>query len=266
MLWVIREYILLFFDIAAFLAAIEIGFRFGRRYKAGHDKELATHVGALQTAILGLLALLLSFTFAMSISRFDTRREMVLEEANAIKATYLRAQFLPVEQKEEVSRLLKIYLDARVDFYKTSTTPARMKDAAAKAANVKDQLWTIAVNGMQNARVPVAVSLFAQSLNAMIDANEKRYVALENHVPDAVIVLLIFVATVGMGFIGYGYGLTDKRRHGSTALFAVLIAVVLTVILDIDRPQRGFIRVNEGSLLRLQQALEQDSETPVPGD
>jgi hypothetical protein len=102
------------------------------------------------------------------------------------------------------------------------------------------------------------VGLFIQSLNEMVNVKWTRRAALHNHVPEPVLYLLCTVAAGALGFIGYGYGLTGRRRHGSTAIFAVLIALVLATILDFDRPRGGFIRVSEEGMFRLQAAFEQD--------
>jgi hypothetical protein len=99
---------------------------------------------------------------------------------------------------------------------------------------------------------------FVQSLNDMINVNQKRRAAIDNHVPGLVLDLLFAVAVGAMGFIGYGYGLAGGRRHGSTAIYAVVIALVLSTILDLDRPRSGFIRVGEESMLRLNATLEQN--------
>ena len=102
------------------------------------------------------------------------------------------------------------------------------------------------------------LGLFIQSLNEMVNVKWKRQAMLHNHVPEPVLYLLFTVAVGALGFIGYGYGLTGRRRHASTAIVAVLIALVLATILDFDSPRGGFIRVGEESMLRLQTDFEQN--------
>lgn len=255
MLWGMNEAVLLLGGIAAFLIAIEVGFRLGKRHLAPDDTELAGHVSALQSALLGLLALLLGFTFAMSISRYDVRKQLVLQEANAIGTAYLRASFLPDPQEEQVRGLLRDYVDARLAFFAAGVDPEKLAAAARTAAGLEERLWRQAEAATLAPVNPVAVGLFVQSLNDVIDVNEERQVALENHVPETVIALLFLVAVISMGFTGYGYGLQGRRRHASTAVFAVLIAVVLVVIMDIDRPRRGLITVSQSSLERLQTSV-----------
>lgn len=264
MIWQTNELTLFFVALACFLAVMELGFRVAKKFGTGGDEAVVEHVSSLQNALLGLLALLIGFTFAMSISRFDTRKDLVMEEANAIGTAYLRAHFLPAPHDRKVSKLLKDYVDARIDFYAAGISPEQLREVNVKAYHIESQLWEHAITVSKANTLPVPVSQFVTALNEVIDINEKRQVALENHVPEAVVWLLFLVAATGMGFIGYEYGLKGRRRHAATAIFALLIAVVLTVILDIDRPRRGLIQVSQASLLRLQEVIGQDDLLTAP--
>ena len=255
----VNEGLLFLLVIAAFFAALEIAFRAGRRGSDQHDDTSRSHITALQTALLGLLALLLGFNFAMAASRFDARKTLIQEEVNAIRTTHLRAQLLPPLQREQVSNLLNSYVAARIDFMRAGVDPAQLAAAGAAALDIEGQLWTLA--GAPAAEGPISppVVLVIQSLNEMFNANEKRRAALDNHVPQIVIGLLVVVALGALGFIAYGYGLTGHRRHGSTALFALLIAMVFTIIIDMDQPRTGLIRVDEESMLRLKENIERNA-------
>lgn len=268
MIWHISEFALFGIAIVAFSAAIELGFQVGRKYGAGDGEALHSHISALQNALLGLLALLIGFTFAMSIERFDTRKDLVLEEANAIGTAYLRAHFLPAPYDRKTSQLLKNYVDARIEFYQAGISAEKLQAVNVKAYKIESQLWEQAIAVSKSGNLAIPTSQFVEALNSVIDINEKRQVALENHVPEPVILLLFLVAAVGMGFIGFDYGLKGKRRHFSTLIFALLIAVVLAVILDIDRPRRGLIQVSQASLLRLQEIIGQSEllTAPMPDD
>ena len=245
--------------LVSFLAAIEISFRFGHR-RAAVEERLRAHVGALQAALLGLLALLLGFAFAMAVSRFDTRKALVLEESNAIGTTYLRARLLPEPQRQELKQLLRAYVDARLAFYDAGTDANRLGAASSAAAQLSERLWSIAASLAEKEPRSVPLGLFVESLNDVIDLHEKRLQALENHVPEAVLYLLYGVAAVALGFIGYGCGLDHQRRAVSTALVSVLIALVLMVIIDIDRPRRGLIKVSQDSMVRLKRFIQQPGQ------
>lgn len=260
MLWHVREVFVLLGALVVFLAAIELGFRLGLRQRDRSDDAAKSQLGALQAGLLGLLALLLGFTFNMAVSRFDVRKTLVLDEANAIGTTYLRARFLPPPHQQEAARLLKEYVAARLDFYRAGIDADRLAAASASAARIQQQLWThAAMSAAQDPR-SVPIGLFIQSLNDVIDLSEKHQVALDDHVPGAVMYLLFIVAAGALGFIAYGSGLAGRRRHGLTGAFALMVAIVLAIIIDLDRPRRGLILVSQASMVRLQAALDQSTE------
>lgn len=259
MLWGINEILLLLAAIAAFLVVIEFGFRLGRNRRRQSSEAEHAHVGALQASLLGLLGLLLGFTFAMAVSRFDTRKSLVLEEANAIGTAYLRIDLLPAQQRPELKRLFREYVETRLAFYEAGVKKVRLEEANASASRLQEHIWTLASTAAAQDPDSVMAGLLIQALNEMFDLREKRQVALDNHVPETVIYLLFAVALGALGFISYGTGLTGERRHRSTAIFALLIALVLTVILDLDRPRRGLVRVSQESMLRLQASLAQSA-------
>ena len=259
MLWGLDEIGLLFGAVVVFLAVLEVGFRLGRRQRDASDDTARTHVGALQAALLGLLALLLGFSFAMAASRFDTRKALIQEEVNAIGTTYLRAQLLPSPQRQAVTALLRTYVTARIAFLQAGMDKALLDAASADASRIETQLWKLTAAIATQDPGGMATGWFLPPLNEMIDLNEKRRAALDNHVPELVIYLLCTVAVGALGFIAYGYGLTGRRRHASTAIFALMIALVLTTIVDLDQPRSGLIRVGEESMLRLKTTLDQST-------
>lgn len=256
MIWQINEFVLLLSALALFLFVIEMSFRLGRRKGNRSDDDGKVHVGALQAAALVLLALLLGFAFAMAVSRFDMRKALVIEEANAIGTTFLRSQFLPEPQRQEIAALIKDYVSARLDFYDAGIKPHLLHAANVAAQRIEERLWALTVRVAAQEARSVPVGLFIQSLNELLDDNERRRVALENHVPEAVIFLLFFVSAVALGFVAYGCGLARQRRFAMNAVFALLIAMVITVILDMDRPRRGLVRVSQDSMIRLKAAID----------
>lgn len=255
MIWSMNESVLFLAAFALFIFVIEVSFRLGLRKNSREDTDGKTHVGALQAAALVLLALLLGFTFAMAVARFDMRKSLVIDEANAIGTTALRAQFLPEPQRSEAELLLKKYVSTRLDFYSAGIDQARLNAAGSAAQQIEERLWSLAVSAASADVRSVPVSLFIQSLNDLIDNNEKRRAALDNHVPQAVVLLLFFVSAVSLGFVSYGCGLTGQRRFMMNIIFAMLIAMVITVILDIDRPRRGLVKISQDSMLRLKNSL-----------
>ena len=265
--WGLDEIILFFIVVAIFCVVLELAFRLGRHHRTHSSDSARSHLTVLQTALLGLLALLLGFNFAMASSRFEARKTLIQDEVTVIGSTYLRAKLLPSDLRGKVSALLKDYVSARIEFMRAGTDEKRLKAASASSRTIEDQLWNLAAAAEAQGEATAAMNLVIQSLTDVYNVNEKRRAEQDDHVPATVINLLLVVAIGALGFIAYSYGLGHRRRHGSTAVFAILIAMVFTITLDLDQPRSGFIRVGEESMLRLQEDLNRTSsgkERPRP--
>jgi ABC-type arginine transport system permease subunit len=256
MIWRLNEIVLFIGSLALFLFVIEVSFRLGRRVKSPFDNDSKAHIGALQAAALVILALLLGFAFAMAESRFEERKGLVIEEANAIGTTFLRSRFLPELERQEMAALLQKYVSARLAFYGAGINAEALDAANHEASQLVKQMWMVTSEIAAKEAHSLPVGLFIGSLNEVLDDNERRLAALQNHVPDTVTFLLFFVSIVALGFVAFGCGRSGQRRFAMNALFALLLAVVITVILDLDRPRRGFIRVNQDSMMRLKAAMD----------
>ena len=244
-------------SVGSFLLATEAGFLLGRRSRSSTDDHSRSQIYTIQGATLGLLALLLGFTFAMAMSRYDTRKQMVLDESNAIGTTFLRAQLLPEPTRKEVSNLLRRYVEVRLEFYEAGTDQKRLIEVRGKTERLHNQLWALGVVMAEKDARAVTTGLFLQSLNETIDLNAKRITALENHVPEITLVLLFFVAMMATGLIGYGCGLSGIRNFFVTIISSILIAAVIMVIIDLDRPSRGLIRVSQQRMIDLRDSIKE---------
>ncbi|VVQ38292.1 hypothetical protein PS943_05739 [Pseudomonas fluorescens] len=265
--WGLDEIIVFFIVVAIFCVVLELAFRLGRHHRTHSNDSTRSHLTVLQTALLGLLALLLGFNFAMATSRFEARKTLIQDEVTVIGSTYLRAKLLPSDLRGKVTALLKDYVLARIEFMRAGTDEKLLKAASESSRTIEDQLWNLAAAAEAQGEATAAMNLVIQSLTDVYNVNEKRRAEQDNHVPATVINLLFVVAIGALGFIAYSYGLGHRRRHGSTAVFAILIAMVFTIILDLDQPRSGFIRVGEESMLRLQEDLNRMSsgnERPRP--
>jgi hypothetical protein len=256
MLFGLNEWLIFVVVIALFLSASEIGFRLGWWGQSKSNEPTRSQVGMLQAASLGLLALLLGFTFSMALTRFDTRKQLVLDEANAIETTYLRAQLLPEPTRKEVSNLLRRYVDVRLEFYQAGINQRMLRKVDDETEKLHRALWLYAIAaGGQDPRA-ITTGLFIQSLNDVIDLHAKRVTALENHVPENIFVLLIIVATLSLGLVGYGAGIGRDRNLLPTVISVILIASVILLIMDLDRPRRGLIKVSQQSMVHLPDSLK----------
>jgi hypothetical protein len=217
--------------LALILAAIELGHWLGVR--AGG--ETAGNVSTLEGAVIGLLALILGFTFAMGLSRFETRRDAILTEANAIGTTALRARLLPETHRKEVLGLLRDYVNVRLDITQRPGTRDDLAAAIEKSNALQEKLWqqAMAVAATDNAMVPTG--LFIQTLNETIDDQAKRLAALRNRVPNIVLLALFGIAIVASGFAGYASGLDVRRSRVPVYVMGLLAFAVIMLILDLDR-------------------------------
>ena len=237
------------------LASAEFGFRLGLRLHRTKDEARKGQIGGIQGAMLGLLALLLGFTFAMAAARYESRRGLVLQEANAIGTTYLRASLLPDEHKAAVESLLRRYVDARLDFFHAGEDRARQDAAEQAVAKLQRELWAHAVAAGKQAPSPLIPS-FIGALNETIDLDATQLNALRTHVPGAVWLLVLAVAACGCCACGYGSGASGARSAFTITVLPLLIAVAITLIADLDRPRGGMIEISQQPLLDLKQSFQ----------
>jgi hypothetical protein len=223
------------------LGAGEVGHRLGERAAL----RAAPGVSTLEAAILGLLALTIGFTLSMALSRFEARRDGAVAEATAIGTTALRARLLPAPHDRETVKLLRDYVQLRLDLTRRPVSLQEFNDEVSRSNAIQEALWqqAKAVAAKDNAMVPTG--LFLQSLNEMIDDQEKRLAALNNRLPPIIVIALYGVSIVGIGFAGYGSGLEAKRSRIPVYLTGILVAAMVLLIQDIDRPGAGFIKVSQ---------------------
>jgi hypothetical protein len=242
-------------SLVALVGAAELGRWIGRRAKATARPEAHAGLGTIESASLGLLALMIGFTFSMALTRYDTRRATVLDEANAIGTAALRAQLLPEAQAHASRDLLGRYARVRLALGTAGADGQARSQAIAQSLDLQNQLWREAVAASAADTRSTPIGLYVQALNDMIDMHEKRLTALRNHVPETVILLLYLIALTATGFTGYGAGLAGDRERGSKLVMAVLVATVLILVIDLDRPYRGLITVSQQPMLDLIQGL-----------
>jgi len=250
--------LILFFLI---LISNEIGYRLGTRATGGANEALKSQTNAIQASVLGLLALLLGFTFTMALQRFDTRSQAVVEESNAIGTAYLRTQLLPEPLHSETEALFRQYVDLRLIASKVDLTREdAWQELQGRIANIQDQLWLNALYAVNKDPSPVRTGLFVQAVNELIDAQGSRNGALKKHVPEVVLYLLFAVFILGGGVLGYACGLGGGRPWLATISLFALIALVVFIIVDLDRPRRGVIQVSQETMVELFESIKRPIE------
>jgi len=241
------------------LAVMEIGFRLGHPSRHAHDDDSKGHVNATAATTLGIVGLLMAFTFSLALQRFDSRSDAVVDEANAIATAYLRAQLLPVPLRADVMKQLRAYLDLRVKADAVSPVDPEWRGLLDQAARVQSSLWVGARRAAELEPNPVTSGLFIQSLNELIDSFGRREAALNRRVPDLVLYLLFATFVLSGLIVGFAAGVGGRRPSWVTIGMVVLMGAVIYVVLDLDRPRRGLIKVNETNLLELQASLKDDA-------
>ena len=223
----------------------EAGFRLGRwwQVRTPGEQELT---GVLVGSIVGLLAFLLAITMGMASDRFDTRRGLVLEEANAINTTYLRAGYLPEPARTEIRERLREYAPLRV----ATNDRVKLQANIDRSVVLQNEIWGI---GQDVAKTPDQgdlVSLFLDSTNHLIELHEARIVAgIYARVPESILFLLLTGSAFTLGMVGYSAGLTLKRGVLSAIGLAITLAAVITLVVDLDRPRDGFLTVSQQPIL-----------------
>lgn len=236
------------------VASTVAGVYIGRRWRASRG-ALQGPVGAIQSALLAFVAVLFAFGLAMGVDRYEGRRQAVVTEANAIGTTYLRAELLAEPDRSKSLRLLRDYADTRIALSDTDIETSAFDDAVAKSREIQQSLWTRAGAAVAAQPIDTAPRLYLESLNQVIDADTARVSALGNRIPTSVLLLHIAAGGLAMGALGLFMGLHGR---GTNIAFAgsVLVVLILMVIVDLDRPRRGFVVVPRSPLTSVRASMD----------
>jgi hypothetical protein len=236
------------------LAASELGNRHGRRLQAAVDEPHRGQIAAVQAAVLGLMGLLLAFTFSMAVDRYGSRRALVLEEANTIGTAWLRASLLPEAHRRPVKDLLRDYLDLRIVPAKVTRERANFAEELRRSAEIQSQLWHHAEGAARGAPNGITAT-FVLTLNELIDTGAARVAASRNRIPSGVWLILLVVAAVGCWTSSYAAGASRVRSLLTSVMLPLLVSVVILLIFDLTNDRFGVIRVSQQPLIDLQQSL-----------
>jgi len=232
------------------IVLLEAGRRMGRKkylidpegYEKGH--------GTIDGAVFGLLGLLIAFTFSGAASRFEGRRELVTQEANAIGTAYLRVDLLPSSAQPEMRELFRRYVDSRISIFENPKDAAGIKNNYALSASLQNDIWKHAVSACQAQDGAVdACKLLLPALNEMIDITTTRIMATRNHPPMVIYLLMAMMCLLSALLAGYGLAGNKSIRHVHMVTFAFIMAVVFYVIFDLEYPRMGLIKVSNADLV-----------------
>lgn len=239
------------------LLMLEVGRRVGARRLALDPEGARAGIGALEGAVFGLLGLMIAFTFSGAASRFEDRRQLITQEANAIGTAWLRIDPLPAEFQPALRDKFRRYVDARIETYRKVPDMAAVKVELDRSVELQGEIWKDAVAAVQAAPSP-ATAVLLPALNEMIDITTTRLVATESHPPVVVFAMLIVLCLAGALLAGYGMAGGRTRNWLHMLGFALTMSLAVYVILDLEYPRLGLIRIDQADhlLVDVRQSLK----------
>jgi hypothetical protein len=207
-------------------------------------------------SLLGILALLLGFTFSLSLQRFDNRSDAVVSEANSIGTAYLRTDLLDNEFKTEAKKYFDEYIKIRIADSLTSLVDLDdRKGNALRANDLQKKIWGIVISASKKDADSPKLALFIQSVNETFDSLDAREASLNRHVPGLVLTLLLLTLILSGAVLGYAAGASGHRVSAIVHVMNVLIIIIVFIIFDLDRPRRGLIQVNQAPIINLEMLI-----------
>lgn len=231
------------------LVVFEIGYRIGVWWQNRIPGEQEGPTDMLVGSLLALMAFVLAITMGMAADRFDARRGMVLAEANAIGTTFQRAAYLPEADADRVQELMREYLPLRISSADREAVLAKVQQSLV----LQEELRAITAAVAQSGHSPDLVSSFGESVNEVVSTSQTRIVAgLYARVPPTILILLLAGSALSLAMVGYSGGLSHRRSILSAVVTIIALGAVTTLVVDLDRPQDGFLTVSQQALLDVQ--------------
>jgi hypothetical protein len=240
---------------------LEVGRRIGARRLAKEGEAAAKGFGAIEGAVFALLGLILAFSFSGALTRFDARRHLVVAEANNIGTAFLRIDLLPVDAQAPMRDLFCRYLDSRIETYRKLPDMEAVKAELARSVKLQSEIWSLAVSSSQKLPTPQAMMLLLPALNAMIDITTTRTEAARLHSPPIIWVMLGALTFACALFAGYDMASRKHLNLLHSAAFAVVLAVTVYVIIDLEYPRIGLIQMSDSDqvLVDLRESMKSRS-------
>ncbi len=226
----------------AMLACLEAGYRLGSPHRS--DSSAHEGLGSIETAIFALLGLLLGFAFAGAMSRLDARRNVIVQEANAISTAYLRLDLMPAADQPELRRLFREYLATRLRAHDEADDRGEAERLLVQVSDLQRQIWKRVVAASQLATTTLIAVTVVPAINDMIDVTTARRVALRTELPTLILLLILVVAVLSAFIAGYAQAKRRRRSFLHMIVYAAAVATTVYVVLDLDHPRVGLIRLD----------------------
>lgn len=250
--------------VIGILLCIEAGYRTGRAIHRRREAEKEASVSGIAGSVLGLVAFMLAFTFGIVAERHSSRKGLVREEANAIRTAWQRTDFLPGADRAEAVALMKEYLVLRLEAVRLIRDGEKdiehMDRLRTDSERIQRRLWEMAAaNARQDMDSDVA-ALYLQSLNQVTELHATRVaVGLQQRIPTPIWVVLCSLTVCGMAAMGYQTGITGAEESWARTLLAIAFSLVVSLIVSLDRPGGGVLKVSQQPLIDLRDSMESGS-------
>lgn len=240
------------------LGLLEVGRRLGRRRAARDVDGARAGLGVVDGAIFALLGLLVAFSFSGAASRFEARRSLITDEANAIGTAWLRLDLLPADAQPAFRERFRRYVDARIALFRVLPDYAAARAENARADGLQSELWKDLVPRCQTDAVRPYANLLLGAFNEMFDRATLRNAALFQHPPRIVMAMLAVAAFLSATLAGFGMAGARQRSWLHYLGFAAILSVTVYVTFDLERPRAGLIRIDEADqvLINLRQSMD----------
>jgi hypothetical protein len=240
------------------LICLEIGYRIGRQRAARDPEGGRTGTDATLAAVFALTGLILAFSFANAGSRFDARRQLIVEETNAIGTAYLRLDLLPASYQAALRESFRRYLDTRLSAYEKLPDIRAAEAELAKAAALQNEIWAQAEEACNAEGRQSTTMLLLPALNEMIDITTTRTFWGRTHSPGVIYALLVGLALLGSMLAGNAMSANERRPLLHMIGFALAVAITIYVIVDLEFPRIGLIQLQtaDRALIELRQMMK----------
>jgi hypothetical protein len=228
----------------AMLLMLETGRRIGKNAMAGDPVGSHQGLGPAEAGIFGLMGLIIALTFAGAASRFDQRRMLIVDEANAIGTAYLRVDLLPDDAQPSIRSDFREYLDSRIELYHNLYDNKKANEIEGKSASLQMKIWKKSVAASRKSENTSATILLLPALNSMFDICSTRTAVRQVHQPKIIFIVMILQAIICSLVAGYGMAIKKSRSWIHLIGFTLVLLITLVVILDMEYPRIGFIRID----------------------
>lgn len=249
-------YVLVGSLLLGMLFFLEFGHRWGKSHLAIDPNGARTGLGGVEAAVYSLFGLLIAFTFSGAAERFDLRRTMVADEANAIGTAYLRLDFLPEPSREEAKELFRQYLGTWLEGYRLLPDIPAAEAKLVDVARIEGQIWGLVVADCDFKSAPNCALHLPPAVNAMFDMANSRYLATQKHPPFVIFLTLILLGMTCAFMAGFAMSEGKLRKNAYSLLFPLIIAFTVYIILDLEFPRIGFIQVSDFGLERVLRSMK----------